>query len=217
MQKNNLLSINKIILILALICITLIASLFITHLRSQSSQITHINNDAMIFPIARDIKPFTLLSMNNKKFTQNDLLGRWTLLFFGFTHCSNICPLTLGRLAKTYNQLKVSRPNLQVVFISLDPARDTPGALTRYIHAFNKHFIGVTGKIQTIHQLESQLGIMSIPDAMTMHTKNYQLQHTTSILLMNPQGKWAGLFNTEATPEQFTKTVAHTIKLASSI
>lgn len=115
---------------------------------------------------------------------------------------------------RAYTKLQATYPNLQVVFISLDPDRDTPESLKAYTQLFNSNFIGVTGKIQELRKLQSQLGIYSDRDN-SSSTNDYQLQHTSSILLINPQGQWAGLFKFGLKPEQLARGFEDSIKSSS--
>ena len=199
----NTLSTRKIIFLVALFSATLIGLLFFSHLRKAPIHTTLSNDAGTIFPLARDIQSFHLMAMDQTPFTRDRFLNHFTLLFFGFTHCGNICPTTLDLLNRVYTKLQPDYPNLQVVFISLDPDRDTPKTLTKYTQSFNKNFIGVTGQLQDIRKLQSQLGIFAARDDSSMMSHNYQLQHTSSILLINPKGQWAGLFKYGMNPTQF--------------
>lgn len=196
-------STNKIIAFVVFVCAALITSLFVYH-TSHKPILTVINDgDATIFPVARDIKPFELAAATtNQPFTQHDLLNHWTILFFGFTHCSSICPATMNMLGHAYPLLQKQYPNLQVVLITLDPERDTLSKLSRFTTSFHPSFTGVTGKIQNIRKLQSQLGIFSVRDT-TRTNNNYQIQHSSTILLIDPRGKWAGIFKYGMSTQQF--------------
>lgn len=200
MQTKPAISTNKIIIFVVFIAAAIMTSLFVFHMSQKPKQSMLAEGEGTLFPVARDIKAFEL-SAGNKAFTQKDFLNHWTLLFFGFTHCNSVCPTTLEMLNRVYIKLQDTYPNLQVVLISLDPDRDSPEKLTQYTHSFNPKFIGVTGKIQNLRKLQSQLGIYSARE--NESENNYQLQHTASILLINPQGKWAGLFRYGMNPDQF--------------
>lgn len=213
MQQKAVFSTQKIIFLVVFVSAALITSLFVFHLK-QKPMNTHIaNNNALIFPAARDIKPFDLKTTLNETFTQNQFRHHWTLLFFGFTHCSSICPTTLDLLNRVYTSLHPNYPNLQVVFISLDPTRDQPQALSEYVRSFNNDFIGVTGSIQEIRKLQSQLGIYASRDAEASVNDNYQIQHTSSVLLINPQGEWAGLFKAGLNPTQFVDAFKESVNV----
>ncbi|MBV9576224.1 MAG: SCO family protein, partial [Gammaproteobacteria bacterium] len=112
--------------------------------------------------------------------------------------------------------LHAQYPNLQVVLISVDPERDTPTSIAHYTQSFHPDFIGVTGKIVELRKLQSQLGIFAARDEAA--GEQYQIQHTSSILLINPQGKWAGIFKFGMTPQELTQSVETSIPfLAKSL
>lgn len=203
-------STNKIILFTVFFSAALMSSLFIFHLRQKQPEVIISSNEGFIFSTGREIKPFELVATNNMPFTQKDFYHHWTLLFFGFTHCASICPTTLHLMNRVYEKLHTSYPNLQVVLISLDPERDSLDRLAVYTHTFNKDFIGVTGKVQELRKLQSQLNILSMRD--NASGDNYQLQHTSSILLINPKGRWAGKFNFGMSSEEFIKAFDASIK-----
>ena len=177
-------------------------SLFVFHLRNKHELTVLADGNATIFPIARDVKHFKLASTNGPEFSQKDLMGHWTIAFFGFTHCSTVCPTTLNLFANVYDKLHATYPNMQVVFISLDPERDAIDKLGSYVHAYNANFIGAAGKIEDIRILQSEFGIFSAREEAS-NNGDYQLQHTPSILLINPEGQWAGLFKSTISAEQF--------------
>lgn len=89
------------------------------------------------------VQPIALIDHHGEPFVEARLRGRWTLAFFGFTSCTDICPATMATLAKMYRELKpTEQAELQVLFVSVDPARDTPEALTRYLAGFHPDFLG---------------------------------------------------------------------------
>lgn len=191
---------QRIIFIVVFICAAIMSSLFIFHLKNKPLNTNLADDAGIVFPVAREIKPFDLVSSDEKKFSLQNFYGHWTLLFFGFTHCAQVCPNTLGMIAKVYPQLIQTNPNLQVVLISVDPERDGTQDLKRYTENFNPNFIGVSGKINELRKLQSQLGIYSERDGTQA---NYQIRHTPSILLVNPKGEWAGLIKYGLSPDAF--------------
>lgn len=193
---------QKTISLILVICTLLILTLFVYRTQQMNSSKVYTSDNATMFPTAREIKSFELMTANQQKFTQKDLIGHWTLLFFGFTHCSNVCPITLDMLGHAYEKLIAIKPDLQVILISLDPTRDTPQKLIEYTQHFHPHFIGVTGKMNELRKLQAQLRIFSEQDQ-NSSGNNYQILHTSSILLINPKGEWAGLFSYGMKPDQF--------------
>lgn len=193
MQRQPVLTNAKIMMLICFISAALMTTLFVYHNTHEKKVVQLSDNHGTIFPIARDIKQFDLLKHNQAAFKLNDLHNHWTLLFFGFTHCANICPTTLSMLKNAYAELKPQYPNLQVVLVSLDPQRDTLATLAGYTNKFHPDFIGVTGKIQEVRKLQSQLGIYAAQED-SANTDDYQIQHTSSVMLINPSGKWLGIF-----------------------
>lgn len=214
MQTNHMFSTHKIIIFVVFISAAIMTSLFVFHLSHQAKPALLAAEDGMIFPVARDIKSFELVSTTNEKFTQKNFFNHWTLLFFGFTHCTSVCPTALTKLHYVYKELQAAYPNMQVVLVSLDPERDTPATLAQYTQSFNPNFIGVTGKIQDIHKLQSQLGIFSARDPNSA-SNNYQIQHTPSIMLIDTRGQWAGVFNFAMNAKQLTRAFDNSVKFLS--
>lgn len=202
MTNTHIVSTNKIIFFVVFICAAIMASLFVYH-SSQKVKQPLPPEVGMIFPAPRDIKPFKLVA-NDQPFTEKNLYKHWTLMFFGFTHCAKVCPTTLDLMNRVYVQLNNKYPDLQVVLVSVDPERDTQSTLTQYTQSYNPSFIGATGEIQELRKLQSQLGIFAARDKSTSPT-DYQIQHTSSILLINPQGKWAGMYKYGLKPDELIK------------
>lgn len=207
MYQQPVIATHKIIVFIVFLCAAIITSLFVYH-ASQKPEMPRLSPDiGMIFPQPRDIKGFKL-ETGRGAFTEQNFHDHWTLLFFGFTHCASVCPANLDLMKRIYPDLSAKYPNLQVVLISVDPERDTPASISQYTESYHPNFIGVTGKIQEIRKLQSQLGIYS---AKEFSGTDYQVQHTSSIMLINPQGKWAGTLKFGLTPADLMKSVATVI------
>jgi protein SCO1/2 len=149
------------------------------------------------FPLARDVKPFELKeAQNGNVFTNAQLKGHWTMVFFGFTHCASLCPTTLTMLNQTYGQLVTAdvKEMPQVLFISLDPERDSLQRIREYVTSFNKNFHGATGSEQQLDKMTNELNIL-FSKANPNHDENYQIDHSGTVLLFNPEGKLAALFS----------------------
>lgn len=201
MSNANKFSTQTIFTLLAFVCAAIMMSLFIFHLTHKPAPIKAASDNSLLFPVPRDIKEFSLVTSKEQPFTQQDLKHHWTLLFFGFTHCPNVCPTTLSMLSKAYEQLHNTYPDLRIVLVSLDPERDNTKALAEYTANFNPDIIGVSGKIQELRKLQSQLGIYS--ERNDEDNGTYTLQHTSSIMLINPQGQWVGMFKFGMNPAEF--------------
>lgn len=164
------------------------------------STIEQLEVGGIYFPKPEYITPFQLTDTNNHAFSDQNLLGHWTLVFFGFTYCPDVCPTTLAMLDTTLQSLRSAHPDMTVpdiVFVSVDPARDNLTQLDNYVHFFNPEFKAVTGSQNQLETLARQMGV--IFDKVYMdpegHDKdNYLMEHSTSLTLINPQGGIQAIF-----------------------
>jgi len=165
-----------------------------------------------ILPIPRDISSFNLVGTDGKPFTNEKLNGKWSMIFFGFTNCPQLCPTTLSTLNKMYQMLEKDRIATmpQIVFISVDPERDTPKKVGQYVTSFNHHFIGATGTKPVLKKLTAEMSVlfMKVEKPNSKDTKAYLIDHSGTILMMNPQGKLFAIFST---PHDATK-LSHDVR-----
>lgn len=147
------------------------------------------------FAQPRAIQPFELVDDTGKAFRNEDLQGRWSFVFFGYTHCPDVCPTTLSVLNSVARMLEESPQAPRFVFISVDPGRDTPETLGRYVSYFNGDFIGATGTPEEINKLTQQLGVIYMRVADNGDSENYLVDHTASVLLFDPDGRFHALFS----------------------
>lgn len=194
-------STQRILLTILVVCALLITVLFVFHTQHKKTA-DFSSNNSTLFPVGRPLQSFELWGADNTKFTQYNLRDHWSLIFFGFTHCATVCPTTLDMLSNAYPKLHERYPNLQVILVSLDPKRDSPLILKTYTKRFNPDFLGLTGKTDQLRKLQAQLHIFSSQEEPSV-TGSYQIQHTSSIALINPKGEWVGLFSYGMSPEQF--------------
>ena len=150
----------------------------------------------LVLPEPRDIPAFQLVDQDGRPWGAEQLSGNWSLLFFGFTHCPDICPGTLFDLQQLQEQLEESQPNLrhQVVFVPVDPERDTPERLKEYVHYFSPEFTGVTGSHDELLPLTRKLGIAYRIADHDDGAAGYNVDHSASVLLMDPEGRLHGVF-----------------------
>lgn len=213
--RKSVISNHKIFAFVGFISAALITSLFV-YRTTHNQNMTAINDgDTLIMPVGRDLKTIELVNTDNSDFTERNLYKHWTLMFFGFTHCNSVCPVTLEMISKTYPALHSAIPNLQVVFVSLDPERDDKKTLQAYTKSFNPSFVSVSGKIESVRKLQGQLGIYSAIDGTPDKNGDYQLQHTASIMLINPKGKWVGMFKYGMMPDNFKQSVLKAVSMGS--
>ena len=150
-------------------------------------------NGLFLFDTPRDPGAFSLTDHHGTPFTPDALTNRWTLIFFGFTYCPDICPTTLAELAELKAQLVDTEANdLQVVMLTVYPARDTPARLADYVPYFHPDFLGVTGEFADILSVAQRLNApfrkVSEPNG------GYQMEHSANVMLMNPRGDYHGFF-----------------------
>lgn len=151
--------------------------------------------EGVLRPDFRPLLPFMLTDQNNRPFDEKRLQGKWTFIFFGYTSCPDICPTTLHILDKALASLpeELAR-DTQVVFISVDPERDTPEKLAEYIAYFNEDFIGASGDKEKINSLSRQFGAGYIIDKANA-TGEYTVSHTSAIFLVDPYGRLVATFS----------------------
>lgn len=131
---------------------------------------------------------FNLVDHNGKSFNRARFNGQWNVLFFGYTHCPDICPNTMLILSQVQARLKDSG-KMQYIFVSVDPQRDTPDVLKEYINHFNPEFVGISGEIEQIKVLTTQLDIKHRFERKKDST-DYNVVHSASITLIDPKGRW---------------------------
>jgi protein SCO1 len=139
-------------------------------------------------PRPKVIGDFHLTDQEGKPFSLRDLQGQPSLVFFGFTHCPDVCPTTLVKLA----QVKKTIPNLRVVFVTVDPERDPPNVVGLYVHAFDPGFIGLTGEEKAIDKVAADFGVAV--SKVDLPGGDYTMDHSAVVFLLNNHGQVAGLF-----------------------
>lgn len=154
-----------------------------------------------LYPQVRALPDFQLVDNHQQAFTSEQLLQHWTLVFVGYTFCPDVCPTTLAELKTIYPQLKAlpSKHPVQVMFLSVDPQRDTPERMNEYVNFFEPEFIGVSGEHKELFPLVRAMGMMY---SMAESTDNpdYLVDHSSSIVLVNPQAQVVGRFKAQLSP-----------------
>ena len=156
-------------------------------------------------PEARSIPDFQLQQADGTPLERADLLGHWTVVFLGFTHCPDVCPTTLAELALAQKQWEslpaASRP--RVLFVSVDPGRDTPEATGRYAHHFHPDTLAATGTIPALEAFATALGMvfMKVPPPDGARADQYSVDHSSTLVLVDPQGRMAGLLRPPLQPD----------------
>lgn len=159
---------------------------------------------ASVLQPPKEIRPFELTGGDGEKFTLEDFKGHWTLVYFGYTYCPDICPTTLTDIARVYNRL-ADEPeiteNLKTLLISVDPDRDTPKRLQEYVTFFRDDYLAATGDKEAIDQVAKDFSAfykIHDPD----ENGNYPVDHSSIVSLVNPDGKIRAIFISVAEAEQ---------------
>ena len=132
--------------------------------------------------------PFELIDSNGNKITESAFVGSPAVLFFGFTHCPNVCPIALHRLSLLIEKLGEDQNKLNVYFITLDPERDNWKILNNYLSVFNNRIIGITGESKKIEALTKSWGVYS--KKVPLNGENYTIDHTSLIFLLKSDGNF---------------------------
>lgn len=155
--------------------------------------------------------PFTLVDSAGKPFTQDDLKGRWNIIFFGFTFCPDVCPTTLDTLGRTLDLLGADRDKVRIVFISVDPERDTPAKMAAYLDnpAFPKGVVGLTG---TPEQVAATAKAYKVYYEKEGEGDAYLINHSSISYLMDPSGRFARVLPYGMSPEDLATQVRGAMK-----
>ena len=163
---------------------------------------------------ARALPAFELVAHDRRAFGRDDLNGRWSLLFFGYTHCPDICPITLQTLADAVGRIDDSdvRDALRVYFVSVDPERDSPARLAEYVTYFDPGFTGLTAPLEKLRPLTRALGIAHDFRNKTDGATVYDVDHSSAIVLVNPRAEFAGIFGAPHDPAAIARDLTRIVE-----
>lgn len=161
----------------------------VTHALDRNALLDEAN--LLLLPRERAISALQLVDQDGQAFDTRDLRGRWHLLFLGFTACPDVCPTTLSDLRRLLGRLQPEvRERVQVVLVSVDPARDTPERLKQYLAYYRSGFKGLTGELSELTKLSKALGLPFVPANET--GGDYSVSHSGNIALVAPDGSLRG-------------------------
>ena len=155
----------------------------------------------------RQLAEFKLIDDTSKIFLPEEFAGKWNILFFGFTYCPDICPLTMKQMSDVKESLGEYSDNLRVFLVSVDPDRDKPENLRQYLDNFDKNFKGLTGEIDQIYKFSTQVNAPFFP-VVNNPEPNYTVDHSGSLVLISPEAKYAGFFRAPHDTAKITKALA---------
>ncbi|MBF0370127.1 MAG: SCO family protein [Magnetococcales bacterium] len=159
----------------------------------------------ILLPGPKPLKPFALKDADGRLFDRDRMRGKWSLIFFGYTHCPDVCPVSMGVLTEVYDILQTDTligRELQVIFVSVDPQRDTNPILKEYVSYFNPGFVGVSGSKPQIDILAKQVGAGYFIDPPKEGEEGYTVSHSSGIFMVDPRARLVALFQGEQYPRK---------------
>lgn len=173
-----------------------------------------------LFDTARSLTHFELINHNGQAFSPSNFQGAWTIVFFGYTYCPDICPTTMATLNSMLKDLKTALPQtnnapantaLNIVMVTVDPERDTHSQLSNYVPFFNPDFTGITGDVEQIAKLATALNAVFAKAPLTkeqVESDNYLVDHSANLALINPAGMYQGFFRPPFEPKKMSKVLS---------
>lgn len=234
-MKNQSGAIPKMgVALLFLLAVVVIASVYIGKRPGNEALVKHPEDiENYLFWEAKNLTEFKFTGADGKTLGLDELKGKWSFVFFGYTQCPDVCPLTMGILGKAFNLIEknpAAFKEVQGVFISVDPKRDTPELLKEYVSYFSNKFIGVTGDTAQLDAFSRQLSVLyaiNSKDANKSgeakeHEKNgqpkevgklkegdagasYTVTHSSTVFLVDPQGRLYGRFPPPHLPQEIAE------------
>ena len=148
---------------------------------------------AVLYPVPRTVPDFSLVRSDGKTLDAADWSGRWTVAYFGYTNCPDVCPTTLAAFKQAWKRLDAATSaKWRFDFISVDQARDTPAQLARYVGFFDPAFVAATGRDEQLTRLTRALGLVYSRDS--ADDGNYAVDHSAAVVIIDPRGREIGLF-----------------------
>jgi protein SCO1/2 len=159
--------------------------------KGQGDQTALIDAGIILLPQSREVPNLKMTDQDGQPVSLDALKDKWTLLFFGYTFCPDICPTTLAQLRQVKSDLpKEVADQLRIVLVSVDPNRDTPQQLKTYLGYFDKQFVGLSAPVETIQKLANAVSIPFIPADTSK--PNYTVDHSGNLALLGPDGTQRG-------------------------
>ncbi len=158
-----------------------------------------------VFGAAEIGGPFSLIDQNGKRAGDEDFRGRWMFIYFGYTHCPDVCPITLTEMADVMDRLGPKAARVAPVFITVDPARDKPKTMKDYIASFGPRFAGLSGDVRAIENVEREYRVAAIKHPLP--GGDYTMDHSGTMYLMDPNGKFAMDYDEGDGPEKIAADI----------
>ncbi len=165
----------------------------------------------IVYPQAREIGEFTLVDYDGQAIDESRFMGKWWLVYFGFTFCPDACPIALSDMKKVKQQLEEKiKKQVDFAFISVDPDRDTPERLKEYVQYFDAEFFAATGDPDDLQDLATKVGVVFIVPE-NPADENYVVDHSTFMVLWNPRVNLQAIFKAPHKPEEVANGISNII------
>ena len=172
-----------------------------------------------LFDQPRALPSFSLQQSDQTQLIPGELKGHWTLVFLGFTHCPDVCPTTLAQLAQAQKQWTSLPDSIRprVLFVSVDPDRDTPDAIGEYAHAFHRDTLAATADIPALEAFARSLSMvfMKVTAPEGSPAEQYSVDHSASLAVLDPQGRMAGVIVPPLDPKAIASDLSALTKATS--
>jgi protein SCO1/2 len=196
---------HKVVIFAAIIA--MVVGFFVSFSLNSPDSVIDSDIQATVLVPARKIILPELVKDNGSALSEQDVQGNWTLVFFGYTNCPDICPTTLNTLAEA--KKKAEREFPKVLFVSVDPERDSINKLGEYVRYFDPDFYAATGTSEMLKSLSMQMSVvfMKAPGA-SGEDQDYLVDHSSSIILLNPKGELHAFLGAPHSPASILKSVS---------
>lgn len=156
--------------------------------------------------------PFEMVNQNGERVTEKNLAGKPALIFFGYTYCPDVCPTELQIMSATLDQLGDEAKDVQPVFVTIDPERDTPAVLKTYLESFGPRWTGLTGTPEQVRQITRAWHVFYEKRDNKAAPQDYLMDHSSFIFLMGPDGKFIKHFNYTTDAKAFGEALVNALK-----
>jgi len=184
---------NTTLLLIITAIIAMSAGLWLAqNTKTNQVSLTTPTIQGAIYPTEKLINPFKLVNHLGNEFSNKNLKGHWSIVFVGYTHCPDICPTTLSLMSDVHRELSLQKMDSpHVIFLTIDPERDTPNVMNNYIEYFNAEFTGLTGTLANIEKFTKNLNAVyrkapGLGGEITID--DYLMDHSSALMLINPKG-----------------------------
>ena len=158
---------------------------------------------------------FSLDGSNGRKLSLRDQLGKVVILGFGYSNCGEYCPVTLAKMNEVYKKLGSAARDVQLIYVTVDPERDTPERMREFVSSFNPSFLGATGNPAEIDTVEKSYGVVAKRVASRNPALGYAMGHSTSLYVVDRQGRLRALVPYETTADDIVHDLRLVLKMAS--